>query len=319
MSDETEEKVVAESEAPRWCDAIDWSNRQPQDNPLLFSLSGIVAPLTYDNLLPAATSYTLGGCGDDYEFVKNLSLDEMRTSPLIAYPYDYQKPDDVTIDGQTYRLGYGASFFGDLTFADIYTQNRLDLYVEGCEQVRCALGIGELPDPQDGRGDAYLVEEACLRYGLPTLDILHWGHEILWERDGYRFGLYLDDTTEETGDPSCKVRGFVYVSGADWENHVGELYEDYEAPTQAVPFVEYLAGVRVADEDEWLPLVHEQLEESGFLDALDQAGMLEGFNEYFSQMESQFEAMQQDGSLDSLLQAPGLSDLFSDLGSQNEQ
>ena len=318
MIDGTDEKVVAENEAPRWCDAIDWSNYQLQDIPLRFSLVGIVAPLTYDKLLPATTSYTLGGCGDDYEFVKNLSLDEMRTSPLVAYPYDHQKPDVVTVDGQSYQLGYGASFFGDLTFADIYAQNRLDLYVGGRGQTQRALGVGELQDPQDGKGDTYLVEEACLRYGLPTLDVIHWGHEVLWEREGYRFGLYLDDTTEETGDPSCKVRGFVYVSDVDWEHHVGELYEDYETPTQVVPFAEYLSGARFADEEEWLPLVHEQLEQAGFFDVLDQAGMLEGFNEYFSEMESQFEAMRQDGTLDSLLQAPGLSDIFSDLGSQGD-
>ena len=245
-AEETSEVQATDSQASgdSWYSLIDWSQCQASDAPLVFEESAIEAPLTFENLAAAGTESEVkakdeSGNESTIAFA-DLAESDLRPAHPDGYGSVYQGAN-IKVDGRDYYLDFWDSS-EEKTFKELAAANQFAIYRE---DVWDAMGLGDLEDPEDGRGDAYILEALCEKYGRPAWVEYIEGSEIsptvFWQRDGYKFGVLLFDLSASVDGPFVEASSFFYFNDSTWDAYVSKQTSDTKYEIHVVPFDEFIA------------------------------------------------------------------------------
>ena len=236
--------TTSEETTVTWLDAVDWSKYQVQDNPFELGESKLTAPFTFDSLFAAATEVELSSVDDTGAHV---DVDASQLAQSTAKPSDTTNTEprlgksSLVIDGDTYALGY-YDLANAKTYQELYAANQFEL---SSENVYRSYWLVDVEDPEDGRGEAYLFEALLDKYGRPSWVITmdNWSiPEIYWERDGYKFGLYIEDLSGVWNEINYSPKCFYYVTDAAWDGLVESKLSDTKYKQFVMTFDEFLAA-----------------------------------------------------------------------------
>ena len=245
-AEETSEAQATDSQAAgdSWYNLIDWSQCQASDAPLVFEESAIEAPLTFENLAAAGTESEVEAkdeAGNESTIAfADLAESDLRPDNPNGYGSMYHGAS-IKVDGRDYTLEFWDTS-EEKTFRELVAANQFALYREG---MWYAMGVGELEDPEDGRGDAYIFEALCEKYGRPAWVEFVGDSEssptVFWERDGYKFGVLLFDLSAQTSGPFVETKAFYYFNDSTWDAYVNVQTSDTKYDIHIVPFDEFIA------------------------------------------------------------------------------
>ena len=244
------ENLVADSTATdtkevHWYDGIDWTQYPKKDTELLFSSAKVKAPLTLEKLIPLFDDFDMTGHDADGNSVE-------------------LKPSDLTGD-YVARTG---NVYIDNCFFDLELYNEEDKPLRDMQDcfslttdysmTFSLFGIDtEVPEElryEDGKLSIFRLQEVAKKYGRPSYVVLTKGHEnawiyVYWQKEGYRFGYFLFDFSEDEPEPLLK--GLLFYTDKAWEKYAAS--EDFIGQDMYVmPFDEYIGDstVNVTDIEE---------------------------------------------------------------------
>ena len=245
VSESVEEESAADIKDVKWYNGIDWTQYPKKDTELLFSSAKVKAPLTLEKLIPLFDDFDMNGHDADGNSV------ELKPSDLTGDNIAYA--GDVNIDNSYFDL-------------DLYNEEDKPLSdMQDCFSLTTdystalsLFGIDtEIPEEiksDNAKLNIFQLQEVSKKYGRPSYVVLMKGHEdewiyVYWQKEGYRFGYFLFDFSEDEPEPLLKVSEF-YTDKA-WDAYVKS--DDFvEQDKYVVPFDEYIGDstVNVTDIEE---------------------------------------------------------------------